>query len=174
MSRLLVLWLLAERSSYGYEIKKSLTDVGMAFWFALEDASIYSALRTLVRNGYAVEVGIEQDPGRPQRTRYAITPAGRRHYQELLQSAASTVLLPVSGVDVVLAAQGDLSESELGNALETRKTGLLALLAGIDRERAACPHPAIADRNHAIARAELRWLEDFVKPTQPLTKEQTP
>jgi DNA-binding PadR family transcriptional regulator len=164
MSRLLVLWLLAERSSYGYEIKKSLTDAGMAFWFALEDASIYSALRTLVRHGYASEVGVEQDPGRPQRTRYAITPAGRRHYQDLLKAGAATVSLPVAGLDVVLAAQGDLSASELQLALETRRSGLLALIAGIDRERGACPHPAIADRNRALLAAELRWLDEFTQP----------
>ena len=55
MARLLVLWILSERASYGYEIKKALTDQGMAFWFGLEDASVYQVLRTLVDH-YRVEL----------------------------------------------------------------------------------------------------------------------
>ena len=61
MARLLVLWLLSERSSYGYEIKKALGGQGTALWFRLDDASIYSALRTLTKHGQLnVTIGEER------------------------------------------------------------------------------------------------------------------
>ena len=47
--RLLVLWLLSEQPLHGYRIKRALDDEGLAFWFPVEFASIYSLLRTLVK-----------------------------------------------------------------------------------------------------------------------------
>ena len=91
MARLLVLWLLNERPMHGYEIKKSLSDAGMRFWFGLEDASIYSVLRTLAKHGYAVASAPEQQGNRPARTRYEITTEGRRHYRQLLEQAYAFV-----------------------------------------------------------------------------------
>lgn len=161
MARLLVLWILSERASYGYEIKKALTDQGMAFWFGLEDASIYQVLRTLVRHGHAREVGIEQEGSRPPRTRYALTPSGRRHYADLLRQVGGQVSLPVAGIDVVLAAQGDLDRDDLDAALTRRGAELHRLRDRINEHRAACPHPAIADRNLALVDAELAWLDDL-------------
>jgi DNA-binding PadR family transcriptional regulator len=161
MARLLVLWILSERSAYGYEIKKALTDQGMAFWFGLEDASVYQVLRTLVRHGHAREVGIEQEGARPPRTRYALTPAGRRHYTDLLVRAARQVSLPIAGIDVVLAAQGDLDRGELDDALTERTQALRRLREQIGTARPACPHPAIADRTLALVDAELAWLDDL-------------
>lgn len=161
MARLLVLWILSERACYGYEIKKALTDRGMAFWFGLEDASVYQVLRTLTRHGHAREVGVEQPGARPPRTRYALTGSGRRHYAELLHRAGGTVALPVAPVDVVLAARGDLDADEVADVLATRADALRRLRREIDEHRTACPHPAIADRSAALVDAELAWLTDL-------------
>jgi DNA-binding PadR family transcriptional regulator len=161
MARLLVLWILSERASYGYEIKKALTDQGMAFWFGLEDASVYQVLRTLVRHGHAREVGVEREGARPPRTRYALTPSGRRHYADLLRQAGAQVSLPVAGIDVVLAAQGDLDRDELDAVLADRGERLRRLRDQIGEHRAGCPHPAVAARNLALVDAELAWLDDL-------------
>ena len=53
MTRLLILWLLAERPMHGYRIAKILSAPALAYWFHVEDASIYSMLRTLVKTGLA-------------------------------------------------------------------------------------------------------------------------
>ena len=47
MARLLVLWLLAEGPLHGYRIQKILGDPGLAFWFRVEDASIFTRLRSM-------------------------------------------------------------------------------------------------------------------------------
>ncbi len=161
MARLLVLWLLSERSSYGYEIKKALGDEATSFWFSLDDASIYSALRTLTKHGHAREVGVERDGRRPRRTRYAITSQGRRHYRELLVEALATPMLPVAPIDVALAARGDLDPATVGEALARRAASLDDLATTIDAVRPGTPSAEIANRNAAIVDAERRWLDQL-------------
>lgn len=164
MAPLLVLWILSERSSYGYEIKRSLTDGGMAFWFGLADTSIYSALRTLPKHGHVREVGVEQPGARPPRTRYAITPDGRAHYRALLLDAIATVRLPVSPLDLALSAAGDLDPVDVNAALGRRSEALAALRADIDEHRRAAPTDAVVDRALALVEAEAAWLADLDPP----------
>jgi DNA-binding PadR family transcriptional regulator len=146
MTRLLVLWLLAERPRYGYEITKGLSDSGMRFWFAVEEASIYSVLRTLTRNGHAVEQAVERaDTGRP-RVRYALTPAGRDHYTDLLRTALSQ------------AAGGDLDEVEVDELLDRRAGALTELRDQLEGQARSAPAAGIVDRRRALLDAELAWL----------------
>lgn len=158
MARLLVLWLLSERSSYGYEIKKALSDEATAFWFSLDDASIYSALRTLTKHGHTKEVGTERDGRRPRRTRYAITPQGRRYYRQLLIDALATPSLPVAAIDIAMAAQGDLDATAVGEALARRAKSLDEMAERIDAVRPGTPSAEIAARNLTLVEAERAWL----------------
>lgn len=161
MTRLLVLWLLAERSLTGYEIKKALTDDGTRFWFSLEDGSIYSALRTLTKHGHAEIVATEQEGNRPTRTRYRITPRGREHYRDLLVAAIETPTLPVASIDVALAARGDLDPTTVSIALAARAKALHRLIDALETNRAAAPSAAVADRNRSLLQAELDWLDEL-------------
>ncbi len=161
MVRLLVLWLLSERSSYGYEIKKALSDDAMDFWFSVDDGSIYSALRTLTKRGYIIEVGTEQPGRRPRRTRYAITADGRRYYRQLLEEALAVPTLPVGPIDVALAARGDLDSSAISEALSRRAKALDDLAAGIEAAAPGTPSAQIAVRNLAIVNAERTWLAEL-------------
>lgn len=158
MAPLLVLWILRERSSYGYEIKRALTDGGMAFWFGLADASIYSALRTLEKHGHIREVGVEQSGSRPRRTRYAITASGKRHYADLLVEAIETVRAPIGPIDVALAARGDLDAETVNAALGRRAAAIAELRSEVEQRRPASPSPAIADRIIAHLDADAAWL----------------
>lgn len=164
MTRLLVLWLLSERPLYGYEITRSLSDSGMRFWFAVEEASIYSVLRTLARNGYAVEQVEDGDTGRPRR-RYTITAAGRAYHRELLREALADPVLRADPVDVALAASADLTPGEVRDLLAQRAATLRALLVGIERNARAAPDEAIVRRRRALAAAELAWLETHQETT---------
>lgn len=161
MAPLLVLWLLSEHPMHGYQIKKALSDDGMAFWFGLEDASIYSVLRTLTKNGYAQELPSEQEGNRPPRTRYRITASGRRHYRRLLTEALAHPTPSIAPVDVALAARGDLAATAVSEALAVRTKSLHALEADIEAARSAAPTAAIVDRNLALVRAELNWLTEL-------------
>jgi len=157
VARLLVLWLLNERPMHGYQIKKALADDGMAFWFALEDASIYSVLRTLAKKGYVVERA-ETGSVRP-RTVYRITPEGRTYYQTLLANALAVPSSTVGPIDVALSARGDLDPTTISSSLAARGKHLHEQMAEMERGRRAAPSNAMVDRNLALVRAEVEWLE---------------
>ncbi|HUG22432.1 PadR family transcriptional regulator [Piscinibacter sp.] len=159
--RLLVLWLLAEQPLHGYRIKRALDDEGLSFWFPVEFASIYSVLRTLVKNGHAEERALEQEGARPERTLYAITRSGRAHYRELLERAWAELESPAERVQAALAALPDLPPDRLHAALHARKQALVERLAQCDALQRAAPHPAMVRRTLALTRAELDWLEQF-------------
>ncbi len=163
MTRLLVLWLLAERPQHGYAIRKALADGGLLFWFAVEEASIYSVLRTLVKAGHATEGAAE--PGRAGRPRvlYAITPTGRRHYAALLRDALATPSLPAAAIDVALTAGGDLPDDEVVALLGARGAALRELLDGMAAHASAAPAAALVERRRALAAAELAWTEEQIR-----------
>jgi DNA-binding PadR family transcriptional regulator len=137
----------------------------MAFWFGLEEASIYSVLRTLAKNGHAKELPIEQPGNRPQRTRYAITASGRRYYRALLVEALTTTAIPVTPFDVALAARGDLDPTTVSESIAQRLKSLHELEADIARAATSSPSRAMVDRNLAVVRAERLWLEQLGQRT---------
>ncbi len=165
MTRLLVLWLLSERPLYGYEITRSLSDSGMRFWFPVEEASIYSVLRTLERNGYAVEHMEGADTGRPRR-RYSLTAAGRAYYRELLRAALAEPLPVAAPVEIALAASGDLDEREVEELLERRAGTLRDQLELIAQHARSAPDGEIVRRRRALVAAELDWHEQRQQPQQ--------
>jgi DNA-binding PadR family transcriptional regulator len=161
MARLLVLWLLSEHSMHGYQIKKTLTDSGQRFWFDLEDASIYSVLRTLVRQGHAVEAETEAAHTKRPRTRYAITTQGRQHYEQLLLTAVRSVPSFTQPVDVALASLGDMTSADFADSLAQREDGVAQRLAELERAARSAPAPALVDRHRRHLTAELDWVRSL-------------
>jgi DNA-binding PadR family transcriptional regulator len=159
--RLLVLWLLAEQPMHGYGIKRALADGALRLWFSVEDASIYSLLRTLVKQGHVQAMGVERQGERPQRSLYAITPQGRAHYVDLLERAWAEPDDAGSPIQAALAARPDIGHERLLPALRARHRALRERLAECRRQRAAAPDPAMVDRTLALTRAELAWLAAY-------------
>jgi DNA-binding PadR family transcriptional regulator len=162
VTRLLVLWLLAERPLHGYRIKRILEDDALAFWFPIEFASIYSVLRTLERHGYVTSLAVEQEGARPQRTKYAITAAGRRYLVELLEQSWRALPPPGAAVDAALAARPELAPEQLPALVRERADALRARLALLDRVGAGAPSGELLTRQRILVEAELRWASDFL------------
>ena len=160
---LLVLWLLSEQPLHGYRIKRALDDEGLAFWFPVEFASIYSLLRTLVKQGHAEELGLEQEGARPERMLYRISRKGRAHYRDLLERAWGEPDSPGERVLVALAALPDLPADRLHAALLLRKRALTERLAQCTALASAAPEPAMVERTISLTRADLAWLESFAR-----------
>jgi DNA-binding PadR family transcriptional regulator len=159
--RLLVLWLLSEQPLHGYRIKRALDDEGLAFWFPVEFASIYSLLRTLVKQGHAEELGLEQEGARPERMLYRISRKGRLHYRALLERAWAEPDPPGERLLVALAALPDLAADRLQAALRQRRRALTERLAQCAALAGAAPEPAMVERTLSLTRADLAWLESF-------------
>ncbi|MCH7719785.1 MAG: PadR family transcriptional regulator [Planctomycetes bacterium] len=162
LTRLLILWLLAEGPMHGYRIKKVLEDESLRFWFPVAFASIYSMLRTLVRQGHARIAAREREGRRPQRTLYRLTPSGRKHYAELLRAAWRTPPSPANPVNLALAAFGDLDDAEVRTLQRQRTDALEHRLERLDGLARSAPAGEIVERERAIAVAELKWLRKCI------------
>lgn len=159
MTRLLILWLLAERPMHGYRIAKILSAPALAYWFHVEDASIYSMLRTLVKTGLArIEPEDESGRARP-RTRYRITRDGRTALRAGLEAAWRDHHPDTSPFPAALAALDELEDPEIAALTAARHAMLRARRTDLDTHAAGAPSALLARREAALLDAEIAWLE---------------
>ena len=156
-TRILILWLLGEQPLHGYRIKKILSEVSLGFWFPVEDTSIYSMLRTLVKEGLAREAAQERVGRRPSRMLYAITRSGRRALRERLQAAWQGTRRAPETINAALAAADEFEDDEIADLLRTRLAGLGERRKELLRVTSGAPSPLLARRERALLDAELRW-----------------
>lgn len=169
LTRLLILWLLSEGPLHGYRIRRMLSDDGFAAWLRIDDASIYSMLRTLTKEAlvHAVAPPATTGPGPAPKAAFRITPKGRRHYAELLSAAWREPLALAQPIALALAAQADLESARLRALLDERVSVLQGQRGRLLAARAAAPHAALVDRGLALIDAELAWLGSYAKQLQP-------
>lgn len=158
VTRLLILWLLAEGPHHGYSLKTILTDRGFAPWFALEDASIYAMLRSLVKQGLAEVTGEERVGNRPARTRYRITRQGHRTLAGELPVAMAAAAPRPEPVHAALAAADEFEPHGLRAGLAARREALVERRRYIRARTPAAPSQLLARRELALLDAELVWL----------------
>jgi PadR family transcriptional regulator PadR len=92
---MVLLHLLAERESYGYEVAQRLQAAGFA---DVLEGTVYPALARLEREG-RLETRLVASPSGPARKYYRLTPVGR----EALGAAREAWGRHVAGVEAVLA-----------------------------------------------------------------------
>ncbi len=166
LTRLLILWLLSEQSLHGYRIKRILDEETLALWFPTKVGSIYAVLRTLVREGHVQAIAVEREGKRPERTRYAITGEGRRHFEELLRSAWASVPTFSDPIDAALAALPELEDDEVDRLVAQRAEGLCDRLRRFAQFERAPPAHEIVQRRRALLEAELSWTEELLARRQ--------
>lgn len=76
----IILYLLLEKPSYGYEISKRIRDLSMEKYI-IKETTLYSAFNRLEKNGYVTSFFGNETNGK-RRTYYRITEAGKAYYQE--------------------------------------------------------------------------------------------
>lgn len=76
----ILLCLLLDEPSYGYEISRKIRERTQGAYI-IKETTLYSAFERLERNGYIVSFFGEETFGK-RRTYYRITPRGRAYYQE--------------------------------------------------------------------------------------------
>ncbi len=163
MTKLLILWLLAEMPMHGYRIRKILRAPELAFWFRLEDASIYSMLRSLVRQGLARPDGDEAGENHKTRSLYAITPAGRQALTEGLRAAWLDTAPRADLPSIALATLDEFEADEISDLLRARRAALESQLEDLSRLARAAPSQLLARREAALLTAEVTWLAAEIK-----------
>ena len=76
----MILYLLLEEASYGYEISKKIREL-TEDKYIIKETTLYSAFTRLEKNGY-IESFFGDESGGKRRTYYRITESGRRYYQK--------------------------------------------------------------------------------------------
>ncbi len=76
----IILFLLSEGPSYGYEISKKIRTISEEKYM-IKETTLYSAFNRMEKNGY-IESYPEVAENGKKRTYYRITPTGLQYYQE--------------------------------------------------------------------------------------------
>lgn len=77
---IIILFLLLNSPSYGYEISKQIRTMSEDKYI-IKETTLYSAFTRMEKNGF-IESFVDEDlAGGKKRTYYRITPAGREYYQ---------------------------------------------------------------------------------------------
>lgn len=77
----IILYLLLEEPSYGYEISRRIRTISEEKYI-IKETTLYSAFTRMEKNGYIESFAQEEDGSAKRRTYYRITEAGRTYYRE--------------------------------------------------------------------------------------------
>jgi len=170
--QLVILGLLSEKASHGYELRQEVERRLYASYINLSGGSLYYNLGQLERAGYVEKTRVEQKGRYPARQVYQITLDGRSYLQlELKRVLFSTeerdkVFDPLN---TVLAFGHFLDRSELREGLErhlewakTRLVWVREQKTHWEQQKTTLAQTKIIEHGLAHFKAEIDWLEEFL------------
>jgi DNA-binding PadR family transcriptional regulator len=169
-----LLGLLATGAKHGYELKRA-HDERMPRARPLAFGQVYSTLGRLERDGLVEQVAHDQDGG-PERTSYALTPAGRTALDEWLSTVETPAPYVVSAlfnkvVVALLAADADRARAYLRDQRAAHLARLRELTAVKTPTDAVVGDVVAADFAIAHLDADLRWLNTTLQRVADLHRE---
>jgi DNA-binding PadR family transcriptional regulator len=173
-TRLVILGFLRGQPLYGYEIKRMIEQI-MGDWTNIAFGSIYFALKKLAEEGFVEKAATEQEGGRPSRTVYRITDAGREEFLRLLREVWDSVERQTFAFDIGLSFMSALPMEEVRGYLRKRVTHLehvLQYLEAHQAEQLADEHvpdrlaSAVFEHHRRHLQAELDWTRDLVQSVE--------
>lgn len=84
----MILYLLLDKPSYGYEISKQIKTLSNEK-YVIKETTLYSAFTRMERNGYIESFSNQDNAAGKRRTYYRITEAGRAYYQQKMRRMAA-------------------------------------------------------------------------------------
>ncbi len=167
--RLLMLGLLRNGPLHGYEIKR-IIETEMGDWANVAAGSIYFALDKLSSDALIEEQEVSQEGGRPARTIYRITSAGRAEFERLLRETWAQIDRLSFPLDIGVAFLDCLPREELRAFLEIRERALNGILSGLLEHQneiegnAEVPAQArfIFSHHRRHYQAELDWIREVL------------
>jgi DNA-binding PadR family transcriptional regulator len=168
-----VLALLRDRPRHPYEMKALLQERHVGAAVRLRGGSLYDAIGRLTKAGLIEPVQTGRQGARPERTVYALTPAGAELLDALVHEYVGTVaeefpvfvaglahlaLLPAGEVATLLAQRAETLRAEV-DRMDSMLAGALA---------ADVPRVVLLEGEYAqaIRRAEINWLDGVVRDIQ--------
>lgn len=176
-TRLLVLGVIRiMQPVHGYDVRRELLTWRLEDLANVKPGSIYSAIRTLLKDGCVAVRSRDSDDSRPEKTSYVITGEGEKEFQLLLREAWWTVRSATEPLVPALCLMLFLPRDELIRALQARVARLEGDLDSAGFMRASIRDGAtgadgevpehvreIFDFLSGRTRAEIDWAKGFQK-----------
>jgi DNA-binding PadR family transcriptional regulator len=166
---LTVLTQLVERPMHPYELASVLRARGKEWSVKIKWGSLYTVVQNLEKHGFVEATGTTRDGRRPERTVYAITPAGRAEMLDWMRELVGTPEREYPSFEAALSEIGVLHPDEAVELLEQRLRILDAEAAG-EREtlsRLADGFPRLflieVEYHAAMRAAETEWIRSLLK-----------
>jgi DNA-binding PadR family transcriptional regulator len=105
---------------HGYDVRRELVTWRIEELANVKPGSIYSALRTLERDGCIAVHARESEESRPERTTYVMTGEGEKEFHLLLRQSWWNVTTPAEPLAPALCLMPFLPRDELIAALQSR------------------------------------------------------
>jgi DNA-binding PadR family transcriptional regulator len=168
-SELILLSLIAEKPRHGYEIEAVIEERGMRKWTDIAFSSIYAGLNRLVAQGYASSASAPAKGRGPDRKVFSATPAGLEALRAGVEYSLREPALGDKSFLFGLSCLPLLGRDGALNSLHTRRRALQEEYDALSR------HPALTvpgfpahvtamfTYSMSVIRANLDWLEDYIK-----------
>lgn len=157
---------------HGYDVRRELLSWRLEELANVKSGSIYSAMRTLEKDGCIAVHARESEDSRPERTTYVLTGEGEKEFHVLLRQSWWTVSPAAEPLIPALGLMLFLPREELVGALQSRVGQLQGQLTGMAFTRDSIRDGAtgadgeipdhvreILDFVSARTRAEIDWAK---------------
>ncbi|ADP81820.1 PadR family transcriptional regulator [Pseudofrankia inefficax] len=130
---LAVLAYLSRAPMHPYELSRTLRDHGDDRSIKFNHGSLYMVVQQLAKAGFITELATTREGQRPERTVYAITPAGRDELHDWLRELVARPEHEYPSFVSALSLVGALHPDDVVEQLRARLTGLAARRAEIQK-----------------------------------------
>lgn len=165
---LAVLTVAGQRPMHPYEMASVLRARGKDEDMPIKWGSLYTVVRNLEKHGLLEAVESGRQGGRPERTVYRVTDAGREEAGDWTRELLSTPMREPSSFVAGLSVMGGLGPDEvmalLRERLEALERRLDAARRALEGERAQLPRLFLVESEYAIAmcEAEAGWVRGLL------------
>ena len=167
---LAVLALLRERPMHPYEMASLMRERGKHESIKLNYGSLYTVIELLQRERFIVPRKTVREGRRPERTVYALTPAGRAELRDWMRELLSTPVKEYPQFEAALSLLPVLPPEEATAQLEERAHRLEEAVARMRSGMEAARATGLArlfliehEYELVLQEAELRWVRDLVR-----------
>lgn len=166
---LAVLSVLVEGPKHPYEMATVLKQRGKEADLPIKWGSLYTVVGNLEKHGFVEAVASERDGGRPERTVYRITPAGRAEFEDWVRELVGTLDREPprfkAGLSMVGVLGPDQTISRLRERLEQLDERASAHRASLEQLRPLMPRLFLVEVEYdlAMTEAEARWVRGFLE-----------
>jgi DNA-binding PadR family transcriptional regulator len=161
--------LLAERPMHPYEMYRLLMERREDRRVKVRPGSLYHTVDRLAGHGLVEAVGTERNGGRPERTTYRITDAGREALADRIRTLLATPVNEYPQFPVALGEAHNLPRQEVIELLTARVrriegelTESAALLRAAEERRVEEAYLLAAHYLQELLTTELNWLTDLI------------